>query len=168
MRAYALICPHKKPIPHKGTPIVPAHAGYGFLLFLTQRRQAFGFGSKNGAHTTLRGGITNMSCRVHQTFVCMVFSQKSTFCPTTLRLSMGDLPASNLAVSWSIDRGTLKDASAPARVAKLQATRAPPKKADTILSSATFFPQISMVKGENKMFLSDRKNSTFFFEVPNR
>ena len=66
MPSYALT---KNPYRTKGTPIVPAHAGYGFLLFLTQRRQAFGFGSKNGAHTTLRGGITNMSCRVHQTFV---------------------------------------------------------------------------------------------------
>ena len=76
---------------------------------------------------------------------------------------MGDLPASNLTViSWSIDRGTLKDDRHPARVAKLQATRAPPKKADTILSSATFFPQISMVKGENKMFLSDEKIPHFF------
>ena len=76
MRAYALICPHKKPIPHKGTLIVPAHAGCGFLFVVTLRRQAFFFGSKNEAHTTLRGGITNMSCRVHQTFVLYGFQSE--------------------------------------------------------------------------------------------
>ena len=67
MPSYALT---KNPYRTKGTLIVPAHAGYGLLLFLTQRRQVFVFGSKYEAHTILRGAITNMRGGVLPTFFC--------------------------------------------------------------------------------------------------
>ena len=74
---------------------------------------------------------------------------------------MGGFPASNVAVSGSIDRVTLKHQCAPAFMTKLQATRTPAKGADTLRSRATLFPKFSMVKGQNKLFLSDSQKTTF-------